>query len=289
MKKTKRNKFPWTKLGCKAKLGIKMIKVAVMGCTGRMGAAITKKILDSSKFEFIGGAVRKESDHIGQDVGHVLNRPHIGILVTDDPEPLMQAADIIIDFSTPESTARLVQMAALLNKPYVTGTTGLGKDLQQDVINASGRIPVVFSPNMSVGMTLMTVLVEKVAEVLDESFDIEILEMHHRYKLDAPSGTAIALGHAAAQGRKRILEDTAVRPRTGQRHPGEIGFAVLRGGAIAGDHTVFYAGDSEMLEISHRAYDRNVFASGALIAAEWLIKQKPGLYNMQDVLGLTGS
>lgn len=266
-----------------------MIKVAVMGCTGRMGAAITKQILDSDKFSFIGGAVRKDSDHIGQDVGHVLNRPHIGILVTSAPEPLMDEADVIIDFTTPETTASLIQLAAKKNKPYVTGTTGLSKDLQQDVINASETIPVVFSPNMSVGMTLMTVLVKKVAKVLDDSFDIEILEMHHRHKLDAPSGTAIAIGQAAAQGRGIQLEGHSVKSRTGQRHPGEIGFAVLRGGEVAGDHKAIFAGNSEMIEISHRAYDRNVFASGALKAAEWLIKQPKGLYNMQDVLGINGS
>ncbi len=266
-----------------------MIKVAVMGCTGRMGAAVTKQILDSNKFTFIGGAVRKESDHIGRDVGHVLNRQHIGILVTDDPNPLMQEADIIIDFTTPESTAANVQLAAQYGKPYVTGTTGLGKDLQQDIINASELIPIIFSPNMSVGMTLMTVVVKKMAQILDDSFDIEILEMHHRHKLDAPSGTAIAIGQAAAQGRGIILDGHSVKSRTGRRKPGEIGFAVLRGGEVSGDHTAIFAGDNEMLSVTHRAYDRNVFASGALKAAQWLIKQPKGLYNMQDVLGINGS
>jgi 4-hydroxy-tetrahydrodipicolinate reductase len=266
-----------------------MIKVAVMGCSGRMGAAVTNQLLDSDKFQFIGGAVRKESDHVGQDIGHVLNRSHIGILVTVDPLPLMKEADVIIDFTTPESTARLVTMAAELGKPYVTGTTGLSKDLQQDIFNASEIIPVVFSPNMSVGMTLMNVVVKKMAQILDESFDIEILEMHHRYKLDAPSGTAISIGQAAAKGRGQTLDGTAVRCRTGKRIPGEIGFSVLRGGEVAGDHKAIFAGNNEMLEVSHRAYDRNVFASGALKAAEWVIKQPKGLYNMHDVLGLNGS
>jgi 4-hydroxy-tetrahydrodipicolinate reductase len=263
-----------------------MIKVAVMGCTGRMGAAVTKQILDSNKFTFIGGAVRKESNHIGRDVGHVLNRQHIGILVTDDPKPLMQAADIIIDFTTPKATAANVELAAQYGKPYVTGTTGLGKDLQQDIINASELIPIIFSPNMSVGMTLMTVVVKKMAQILDDSFDIEILEMHHRHKLDAPSGTAIAIGQAAAQGRGIILESHSDKSRTGLRKPGKIGFAVLRGGEVSGDHTAIFAGDNEMLSVTHRAYDRNVFASGALKAAQWLIKQPKGLYNMQDVLGI---
>lgn len=266
-----------------------MIKVAVMGCTGRMGAAVTNQLLDNPMFSFVGGAVRKESDHIGQDVGHVLNRPHIGILVSSDPIPPMQKADVIIDFTAPESTAHLVKLASELGKPYVTGTTGLGKDLQQDVYNAAKQIPVIFSPNMSIGMTLMNVVVKKVARILDESFDIEILEMHHRHKLDAPSGTAIALGNAAAQGRGKTLESAGIHNRTGLRQPGEIGFAVLRGGEVAGDHKAIFAGNSEMIEISHRAYDRNVFASGALKAAQWLVDKPAGMYTMQDVLGINGN
>ena len=263
-----------------------MIKVAVMGCTGRMGAAVTNQILNTPLFSFVGGAVRQDSDHIGQDIGKVLNRQNVGILVTKDPEPIIQAADVIIDFTTPISTANLIQIAAEYHKPYVTGTTGMGKDLQQDVYNAAEKIPVIFSPNMSVGMTLMTAIVKKMAEVLDETFDIEIQEMHHRYKLDAPSGTAIAIGNAAASGRGQILENTAIRNRIGQRKSGEIGFAVLRGGEVAGDHKAVFAGNNEMLEISHRAFDRNVFASGALKAAQWLINKPKGMYTMHDVLGI---
>lgn len=266
-----------------------MIKVAVMGCTGRMGTAIIKKILESDTFSFIGGTARLESEDMGSDIGHVLKREHLGIFVTSDPVPLIKQADVVIDFTAPESTAQHALIAAQFNKPFVTGTTGMGKDLQQDIINASEQVPVVFSPNMSIGITLMNVLVKKVATILDDSFDIEIVEMHHRHKLDAPSGTAIAIGQAAAKGRGIHLEGTSVRCRTSQRHKGEIGFSSLRGGEVAGDHSAIFAGDNEVITISHRAFDQKVFASGALKAAEWLIKQPKGLYTMHDVLGLNGS
>jgi len=265
-----------------------MIKVAVMGCTGRMGGAVTAHVLDSNKFTFIGGAVRAGSEDIGKDIGIVLKRGHIGTLVTDDPVPLIQEADVIIDFTTPEATAKNALLCAEYGKPVVIGTTGLGKDLQQDIINASELIPIVFSPNMSIGITLMTVLVKKMAEILDDSFDIEIVEMHHRHKLDAPSGTAISIGQAAARGRGIILENNAARCRVGPRHNGEIGFSSMRGGEVTGVHTAVFAGDDEVLELTHRANNRHMFASGALNAAEWLLKQPRGLYTMHDVLGING-
>lgn len=265
-----------------------MIKVAVMGCTGRMGSAITQHALDSNKFEFIGGAVKVGSEDIGKDIGVLLKRGHVGVLVTDDPIPLIQQADVIIDFTAPQASAKMAQLCAEYGKPIIIGTTGLGKDLQQDIINASDKVPVIFSPNMSIGITLMTVLVRKMAQILDETFDIEIVEMHHRHKLDAPSGTAISLGQAAAKGRGFILEGNSARCRVGPRHPGEIGFSSLRGGEVAGNHTVVFAGNDEVLEITHRANNRHMFASGALNAAEWLLNQPKGLYTMHDVLGING-
>jgi 4-hydroxy-tetrahydrodipicolinate reductase len=289
MKRKKLNKHSSMKSAYKVRLDA-MIKVAVMGCTGRMGGTVTKHVLDSNKFSFIGGTVRKDSEDIGKDIGILLHRGHMGILVSDDPEPLIQQADVIIDFTVPESTARHATLCAQYSKPFVAGTTGLSKDLQQDIVNASEKIPVLFSPNMSIGITLMQTLVKKMAQILDTSFDIEIVEMHHRHKLDAPSGTAISIGQAAATGRGIILEgNNGPRCRTGPRHPGEIGFSALRGGEVAGVHTAVFAGNDEVLELTHRANDRNVFASGALTAAEWIVLQPRGLYRMHDVLGISNT
>lgn len=259
-----------------------------MGCSGRMGKAVTRQVLNSDKFEFIGGAVRADSEDVGKDMGRLLHREPIGVIVSNDAEPVIKQADVVIDFTVPLATSEHALFAAKYKKPYVTGTTGLNKDLREDIVNASYEIPVVFSPNMSIGITMLTTLVEKVAKVLDDSFDIEILEMHHRHKLDAPSGTSIAIGQAAAKGRGVILESNQTRCRTTKRNPGEIGFAVLRGGEVTGDHTAIFAGSHEILELKHKALDRSVYASGALKAAEWVIKQPPGLYTMHDVLGLRG-
>lgn len=263
-----------------------MIKVAIMGCTGRMGSAVARQVIGNKDFQLVSGTARKESEYLGQDLGKFLKHDPLGISITCETKDAIEVADVVIDFTTPEAAVRHALAAADLGKPYVTGTTGLSKNLQQDIVNASEKIPIVFSPNMSIGITLLISMVERAARVLDDSFDIEICEMHHRYKLDAPSGTAISLGHAAAKGRHISLEEKGVRARTGKRNKGEIGFAVLRGGEVAGDHKVIFAGNHEILELSHRALDRTVFASGALKAAEWVVTQKPGLYNMHDVLSL---
>lgn len=265
-----------------------MINVAVMGCTGRMGQLVSCQVLHNpEKYKLVGGTAKSDSEHIGKDIGRFLHKENLGISITTDTHDAIRDAHVVIDFTQPEAASRHALAAAQAGIPYITGTTGLGKDLQQDIVNASTQIPVVFSPNMSIGITLLTNIVEQVAKTLDASYDIEICEMHHRHKLDAPSGTAIALGHAAAHGRGLHLDDHATKCRTGRRNPGEIGFAVMRGGEIAGDHSVLFAGDHELITISHRALNRNVFASGALKAAEWLIQQKPGLYDMHQVLGLS--
>jgi len=208
----------------------------------------------------------------------------------DDPAPLFDAADAVIDFTVPEASVRHAALAAERGKVLVVGTTGLSSDQEVRLREAAGRTGIVYAPNMAVGVTLLTALVEQVARTLGPDFDIEVLEMHHKMKIDAPSGTALMLGEAAAQGRGVKLGERAVRSRdghTGERRPGDIGFATLRGGTVVGDHTVIFAGADERIEISHKAGDRALFASGAIKAALWARNQKPGFYTMADVLGMS--
>ncbi|MGB0935545.1 MAG: 4-hydroxy-tetrahydrodipicolinate reductase [Alphaproteobacteria bacterium] len=263
-----------------------MIKIGVAGCSGRMGKSVVHAVLADEDVRLSGATVRKGSNNVGQDIGDVCLTKPTGILISDNNDDVFDQADIVIDFTLPEATIDHLKTAVRHKVPMVIGTTGLGKNQREDIFQASKEIPIVFSSNMSVGVTALTAVVEQVAALLDESFDIEVFEMHHRHKLDAPSGTAITLGQAAANGRGVSLAESAQRCRNGKRQTGEIGFASSRGGNVAGDHSVIFAGDHEVVTLNHRAFNREVFASGGVKAAKWLKSKAPGLYTMRDVLGI---
>lgn len=265
------------------------MKFGVVGCAGRMGVMVLRQIAATANCTIVGGCDRPGSAAIGRDLGTLAGLDPLGVAATADAEAVFAAADAVIDFSSPATTEQSARLAAGTGKILVVGTTGLADSQHQALVQAADRAPVIQSANMSLGVNLLVGLVEQVARRLGPGFDIEILEMHHRLKVDAPSGTALALGRAAAAGRDAALDQVAVRVRdghTGARRAGDIGFAVLRGGDVIGDHTVLFAGDGERLELTHRAAGRHIYAAGAVRAALWAKDQPPGLYGMKDVLGL---
>jgi 4-hydroxy-tetrahydrodipicolinate reductase len=240
----------------------------------------------------LGGALeRAGSPALGQDAGVVAGLPVAGVPISNDPLALLLNTDGIIDFSAPAATVELAGLAAQARIAHVIGTTGLSEDDLERIAAASRHAPIVRSGNMSLGVNLLAQLVRAGAKALGADFDIEIVEMHHRMKVDAPSGTALMLGEAAAEGRGINLAEHSARGRdgvTGPRERGEIGFASLRGGTVVGDHSVIFAGAGERIVLSHHAEDRGLFARGALQAALWARDRKPGLYSMADVLGMGG-
>ncbi|HZH25771.1 MAG TPA: 4-hydroxy-tetrahydrodipicolinate reductase [Azospirillaceae bacterium] len=266
------------------------MRVAVLGCAGRMGRMLVRAISEAPDgLVLAGGTVRSGGAGAGQDIGAIAGLPPLGLAATDDATALFAKADVAIDFTSPDATLAHVRLAAQAQVPMVVGTTGLDAGQRALVEQASRHVPIVLAANTSLGVTLLAALVEQAARTLDPGFDIEIVEMHHRRKVDAPSGTALALGAAAAAGRGVDPGQAAVRARdglTGPRREGDIGYAVLRGGDVVGEHTVVFAGDGERIELTHKAGDRMVFARGALRAARWVRRQAPGLYSMRDVLGV---
>ncbi len=265
------------------------MRLVIAGAGGRMGRTLIKAISAMDGVAVVGALEGADSPLIGQDAGVLAGLPPSCIKVTDNPKPLLAAADGVIDFTVPEATVALAAFAAEAGIVHVIGTTGLSAADEAKLKDAAKRAIIMKSGNMSVGVNLLAALVKKVAKTLDEDFDIEIVEMHHNRKIDAPSGTALLLGHAAAAGRGVNLDQRAVRSRdghTGARQSGDIGFAALRGGTVVGDHSVIFAGPAERIELVHKAEDRMLFANGALKAALWARKQKPGLYSMADVLGI---
>ncbi len=267
------------------------LKIGIMGCAGRMGRALVRTVLETEGRGLSGGCDIAESGVVGQDVAEQAGAPAVGEAVTDDPAAVIGVSDAVIDFSGPDATARHAALARDHGTALVIGTTGLGEAQQAEVDAAAKHVPVVQAPNMSLGVNLLLALVEQVATALDPSWDVEITEMHHRHKKDAPSGTALALGRAAASGRGVDLDAVADRVRdghTGPRVPGAIGFATLRGGDVVGEHSVTFAGEGERVEIGHKAGSRDIFARGAVKAAGWTAGRAPGLYGMRDVLGLNG-
>ena len=254
-----------------------------------MGRTIVKAIADMEGVTAVGALEQPDSPLLGQDAGLLAGLAPSGLNLTSNPAPLLAAADGIIDFTIPAATVGLAEHAAAHGLVHVIGTTGLSSQDEQRLAAAAERAVIMKSGNMSMAVNLLAALVRRVAQALDEDFDIEIVEMHHNRKIDAPSGTALILGRAAAEGRGIDLEQYAVRVRdghTGAREKGAIGFAALRGGTVVGDHSVIFAGPAERIELTHRAEDRMLFARGALKGALWARKQKPGLYSMTDVLGL---
>ena len=265
------------------------MRVGVVGCLGRMGRMLLSEVMDSEQCTLAGGTARPDNDGIGRDIGPMIGRQPIDLHLTSDAADLIINSDAIIDFTTPASTLAHAALAAQHGTIVVIGTTGLSGD-DEDVLRVAGeKTKIVYAPNMSVGVVLLSALVEKVSQTLADDYDIEIVEMHHRNKVDAPSGTALGLGQAAARGRGVALDDVRQSTRdghTGVRKTGDIGFATLRGGDVIGDHTVVFAGPGERIELSHKAANRQIYARGAVRAALWAAQQPNGLYSMRDVLGL---
>lgn len=266
------------------------MRLIVAGAGGRMGRALVRAIAETPGAVLAGALEAPTSSLIGQDAGTLAGLPANGVEVSGDLWAMSAAADGILDFTVPAATIANVAIAAERGIVHVIGTTGLSASDDAVIRSVTRRAIVVQSGNMSLGVNLLAALVKQVARALDPDFDIEILEMHHRAKVDAPSGTAYLLGKAAAAGRNVDLDAHAVRARdghTGARKPGDIGFATLRGGTVTGDHTVIFAGPYERIELSHKSEDRMIFARGALKAALWAHGKPPGHYTMADVLGLS--
>ena len=265
------------------------MRLIVAGAGGRMGRALTRAIAETPGAVLTGALEAPGSELLGKDAGRLAGLTENGIELSADLWSLSKDADGILDFTVPGATIANVAIAAQRGLVHVIGTTGLSASDDAVIKSVTSRAVVVQSGNMSLGVNLLAALVKRVAQSLDDGFDIEILEMHHKAKIDAPSGTALLLGEAAAAGRKVALDQHSARGRdgvTGARNAGDIGFASLRGGTVTGDHSVIFAGPYERIELSHRAEDRMIFAHGALKAAMWAHGKKPGLYSMADVLGL---
>lgn len=265
------------------------VKVAILGAAGRMGRMLLRLASETPGVVLAGGADRQGSSDLDRDLGELAGIGGLGLRLTDDVPALLAASEVAIDFTRPEASLANARLCAAAGVAQVVGTTGLDEAQKTELEAVSQQVPILFAPNMSQGVTLLLSLVETVARALDEGYDIEVVEMHHRMKVDAPSGTALGLGEAAARGRGRPLPELWVKSRdghTGAREAGTIGFATLRGGDVIGEHSVIFAGIGERIEISHKATSREVFASGALRAAKWLQGRPPGLYSMRDVLGL---
>ena len=268
------------------------MRLIVMGAGGRMGRTLVKAIAESGGAVVTCAVERRGSPLLGQDAGLLAGVPPMGIMVTDDLDALAGKADGIVDFTSPEATLLAAGIAAEHGLVHVIGTTGLNDAHLAKISEAARRTAIIRSGNMSLGVNLLAVMVRQVAGALGTDWDIEIAEMHHRQKVDAPSGTAVLFGKAAAEGRGVSLADVRDSGRdgiTGARKGGDIGFAALRGGTVVGDHSVIFAGNGERIELRHIAEDRSLFAHGALKAALWGQAKPPGLYSMADVLGLSDS
>jgi 4-hydroxy-tetrahydrodipicolinate reductase len=266
------------------------LSVAIVGASGRMGQMLIDAIRKSDKMVLCGVTERAGHEWIGRDIGQAMGGAALGVVVSDDPVEVFAKAGAVIDFTSPKATVEHAALAAQAGCVHVIGTTGLGDDDLKKINAAARHTTIVRAGNMSLGVNLLVQLTKQVARALDEDFDIEVVEAHHRHKVDAPSGTALMLGEAAAEGRGHDLKDVSDRGRDGitaARKRGDIGFAAVRGGDIVGEHDVIFAADGERIVIRHLATDRAIFARGALKAALWGRDQKPGEYSMLDVLGLS--
>ncbi len=260
-----------------------------MGAGGKMGLRLIALARQAPGLEVAAAAERSGHPTLGKDAGEAAGIGSIGVAIRDNPSDALAAGDVVIDFSAPGSTLALIPQAVAGRRSLVIGTTGLSPDALATIRAASAEIPIVFAPNMSLGMNVMFKIVADVARALGPGYDLEIVEAHHRLKRDAPSGTALRLGQILADATKHQLEEVGVYARHGDigpRTPSEIGIQTVRAGDIVGDHTVIFGGLGERLEVTHRASSRDTFARGALRAAQWLPGKAPGLYDMQDVLGL---
>ena len=265
------------------------IKIGIVGAAGRMGKMLIEEVGLTSGTVLAAACERAGHEAVGQDAGAFAGLKPVGVKIGAGAEDVFKASDVVIDFTVPRATAAHAALAAAGKTALVIGTTGIAGAEAQAIRDAGRSVPIVWAPNMSAGVNLMFALTERVAKALGPDYDIEILEMHHKHKVDAPSGTALGLGEAAARGRGVSLKDMAARGRdgiTGARKTGAIGFAALRGGDVVGDHYVMFAGEGERLELVHKGSSRRIYSRGALRAALWLMGKKPGVYDMADVLGL---
>jgi len=261
----------------------------IAGAGGRMGRTLIHAVAAAKGLTLAGAVDAPDSAVIGRDAGELAGLGANGVKVVSDAAPLLKRADGLVEFTVPAATLAFAELTAAAGIVHVIGTTGHSAEEDAVIAKAASRARIVKSGNMSLGVNLLAALVKRVAKTLGEDYDIEILEMHHNKKIDAPSGTALMLGRAAAEGRGIDLARHAARGRdgmTGARRPGDIGFASLRGGTVVGEHTAIFAGPAERIELAHRAEDRMIFARGALHAALWARSREPGLYSMADVLGL---
>jgi 4-hydroxy-tetrahydrodipicolinate reductase len=269
------------------------VRIAISGAAGRMGRTLLKLVHEMPGAQLAGALETRGSPALGQDLGALAGLPaSLGLKVTDDALSLLKDVDALIDFSVPQASVEFAGLAAQARIVHVIGTTGFNDAEEERIKAASRHATIVKAGNMSLGVNLLAALVRQAARALDPDWDIEIVEMHHRNKVDAPSGTALLLGEAAAEGRGIDLKKASQRGRdgvTGARTTGDIGFASLRGGSVIGDHQVIFAGNSERITLGHIAEDREIFARGAIRAALWAKGRAPGLYNMADVLGLKNS
>lgn len=267
-----------------------MTKVIVAGAAGRMGRRICAMVQQQPGLELVAGFERPDSPDVGRDLGETAGLGHLGIPIGGGPESVLDAGEVIIDFTFHEATMQLARLAASHGKAMVIGTTGLSAENLVDLRElAAASFPCVQAPNMAVGVNVLFKVARKMAAVLGDGYDIEIVEAHHRMKKDAPSGTALKLGEMVAEGVGRQLDQVGVYARhgiIGERTDQEIGIQTIRAGDIVGEHTVYFAGAGERLELTHRAHNRDNFARGAALAAAWVVDKPKGLYTMFDVLGL---
>lgn len=264
------------------------IRLAILGISGRMGQAVLEELGQFPDLELTGASASATSRWQGQDAGEAFGHGRSGAIVTSDAAIAVRGATVGIDFTLPEATPANLKACVAAGCPLVIGTTGHTPEVRAQIEAAASRIPVLLAPNMSLGVNLLLKLADLAARALDTDYDIEIFEAHHRHKKDSPSGTALRIGEVVAGARGTTLQADGdfARHGTGERRPGAIGFSVLRGGDIVGEHVLTFAGPGERIELAHRAHDRSGFARGALKAARWLAGKPPGLYSMQDVIGL---
>ncbi len=266
-----------------------MLKMSVAGASGRMGSRIITLSRDIKEINLSGALEHKDHGELGNDIGNVIGIGPTGINITDNINEISSDSDVLIDFSSPSATIETLKLLSEKPIPVVIGTTGFSKDEIEHIRLYAQNTPCVFAPNMSVGVNLLLKVLSDIAKVTGDDYDVEIVEAHHRLKKDAPSGTAMKMAQVIASSLKRNLEETAVYSRhglIGERTDREIGIQTVRAGDIVGEHTVMFGGLGERIEITHKASSRDTFARGALKAALWVYKQTPGLYDMQDVLGL---
>ncbi|WLD57514.1 4-hydroxy-tetrahydrodipicolinate reductase [Salinispirillum sp. LH 10-3-1] len=265
------------------------MNIAITGAPGRMGRTLVGLVHQDPQLTLVGATDRPDSSLLGTDIGALCGLGDLKVPLIDDLDACVTRPNVVIDFTTPAATMAHLTYCRQFGIGLIIGTTGFSSEEKDQIAEAAKEIPIVFAANYSVGVTVLLDLVKQTAALLGDDYDVEIVEMHHRHKVDAPSGTALRLGEAAAEGLKRNLEECAIYGREGAEGPRDnktIGFATLRGGDVVGDHTVVYATEGERVELTHKASNRNTFAKGALRAARWLKDQPAGLYDMRNVLGL---